>query len=168
MTKILKKCTSCKKEKGTNHFNKHKGHKDGLQIQCRPCSKKTIQASNEKHKDKPCSVCGKGKRVQNNTRCKTCNLELILSIKYGISVEEVIRLRKIDNCDACGRSTEEAATKRSFHIDHCHDGGHVRGVLCHYCNIALGMMLDDPVRIRKLELYINRTNYDKDNTGHHG
>ena len=160
----IKRCSKCKKEKGTSHFNKNKATKDGLQHQCRPCSKKQIKASNEKHKDKPCGTCGKGKRVENQTSCKTCHLERVLSGKYGIPVEEVRRLRRIDNCDACGRSTEEAGTERSFHIDHCHDKGHVRGVLCHYCNIALGMMRDDPVRIRKLEMYINRATYDEQNT----
>jgi hypothetical protein len=44
----------------------------------------------------------------------------------------------------------------------------VRGVLCHYCNIALGMMLDDPIRILKLGMYLNKANYDEDNTGTHG
>lgn len=159
----MKRCCSCKKEKGSSYFYKNKGTKDGLQYACKTCNRKTIRASYEKHKDKPCSICGKGKRVKNATHCKDCNIERVLAGKYGIPVEEVQRLRSKDNCDACGRSTEEAATERSFHIDHCHDKGHVRGVLCHYCNIALGMLRDDPVRILKLGMYLNRVTYDEQN-----
>jgi hypothetical protein len=43
------------------------------------------------------------------------------------------------------------------HIDHDHDTGKVRGVLCHHCNVALGMARSDPRVLRGLISYIERT-----------
>jgi hypothetical protein len=118
--------------------------------------------------DKPCSDCGKGKRLKTRTVCGDCSSIKTAMASYNITKEEATDLRAQNHCDACGRSKEEAATERAFHIDHCHDKGHVRGVLCSYCNVALGMMLDDPIRIEKLKMYLNRAKYDEDNPREHG
>jgi hypothetical protein len=47
------------------------------------------------------------------------------------------RLIEVEECVICG-STEK------LHIDHCHEVGQVRGVLCQYCNVGLGHFRDDP------------------------
>lgn len=39
-------------------------------------------------------------------------------------------------------------------IDHDHDTGNVRGLLCQKCNVALGNMGDDPERVRNLARYL--------------
>ena len=168
MNQTLKTCTSCKESKPLDSFSKDKYKKDGFNNHCKPCKEQRRADSLSKHSHKPCSECGKGKRLKTHTLCSECNSIRIAMSAYNITKEEATDLRAQDHCDACGRSKEEAATERSFHIDHCHEGGHVRGVLCSYCNTALGMMLDDPIRIRKLEMYLNRVNYDEDNTGNHG
>lgn len=53
-------------------------------------------------------------------------------------------------CAACG--TDEPGG-RGWHTDHSHKSGEVRGVLCGYCNVALGMMQEDATRLRKLADY---------------
>lgn len=40
-------------------------------------------------------------------------------------------------------------------VDHCHKGGQVRGLLCHNCNRALGLLKDDPAIINRAAEYIN-------------
>lgn len=39
------------------------------------------------------------------------------------------------------------------HVDHCHVTGKVRALLCHGCNTSLGLLREDPARIRGLALY---------------
>lgn len=46
---------------------------------------------------------------------------------------------------------------RSMSIDHCHDTGRVRGLLCHRCNVALGLFADSPERLRGAAEYLERT-----------
>lgn len=64
--------------------------------------------------------------------CKVCNSLAAAASSYKISVEEVARLWSIEECQACGAPM--APGRRQ--IDHCHELGHVRGVLCHLCNHA--------------------------------
>ena len=45
-----------------------------------------------------------------------------------------------EKCEICGGPP----TKRSFALDHCHEGGFFRGWLCNQCNIGLGMFKDNP------------------------
>ena len=117
---------------------------------------------------KKCSECGieKADNQFNKKRsdCRDCQKIYAATRKYGLTKEEYLDLID-DDCHACGRSQSSIAAKvKAFHIDHCHDSGRVRGLLCHYCNVSLGLLLDDPTRIRKLEMYLNRCNYDESNT----
>lgn len=62
---------------------------------------------------------------------------------YGITLEEYNKRLDEQNglCRICG--TDEPGGKGQFHVDHCHDGGHVRGLLCVNCNLMLGLVHDN-------------------------
>ncbi|MGW5421011.1 endonuclease domain-containing protein [Streptomyces sp. NPDC003943] len=40
------------------------------------------------------------------------------------------------------------------HVDHCHETGRVRGVLCFNCNSAIGKLGDDPDVLRRAIAYL--------------
>lgn len=54
-------------------------------------------------------------------------------------------------CASCGK---KCSIQPRLAIDHDHATGKVRGLLCHKCNCALGMLYDSPDLIRKLLEYI--------------
>lgn len=58
--------------------------------------------------------------------------------KYGITIEEYERIfeQQDGKCKICDNV---ANGKGRLHVDHCHDTGKVRGLLCSSCNIGLGL-----------------------------
>ncbi len=58
---------------------------------------------------------------------------------YGLSEEDFVELMNEHKgcCAICGESLDV------MNIDHCHETGRVRGLLCNNCNCALGLFKDN-------------------------
>lgn len=69
--------------------------------------------------------------------------------RYGLTFAQVeeMKLRQGGRCAAC-RGAD------ALHVDHDHKTGAVRALLCTGCNTALGLLKEDPMRIRALAVYI--------------
>jgi len=63
--------------------------------------------------------------------------------RYGISIDEFESLWNRQNgvCAICGISLKEI----KYRIDHDHNTGKVRGLLCISCNTGVGLFKDSPV-----------------------
>ena len=72
---------------------------------------------------------------------------------YGLSYEKYLQTIAAQNgrCAACGGTNKE---NKRLHIDHSHDTGLFRGLLCFNCNAALGQVGDNLYRLIKLVDYI--------------
>lgn len=102
-----------------------------------------------------CQSCNQIRHIYFNSGiCTTCYK---FKTKYNISVEELKELRRINSCGICGiKVYHHAKNKRSGAvIDHDHDTGRVRGILCVQCNIIEGMIRNE----QHLEQFY--TNYKK-------
>lgn len=89
------------------------------------------------------------------TLCDLCHQYRQEGLNYGITGAEAAALRARNACDICG-SIDSGARGKPFRIDHCHETGIVRGLLCHPCNIAIGSMKDDPERLRAAADYVEK------------
>jgi len=62
-------------------------------------------------------------------------------------------------CAICGlheTDTHSQGVTRALAVDHCHESGRVRQLLCGRCNKALGLMQDNPQRLRDAARYIEQ------------
>ena len=96
---------------------------------CLPCNRKLAQAWDAKNRDRRNAY---SKEHIDRMGRKHYNIKQRVS-KYGISADEVLALLAKGRCDICGEET-------SGQIDHCHETGKVRGVLCIGCNTFLGKL----------------------------
>ena len=85
-----------------------------------------------------------------------CSRLSVLRRKYGIGEETFFRM--LDEQDGrCAICREAELPGISTHVDHCHKTGAVRGLLCENCNRALGIMKDNPVRLRAAAAYLEKS-----------
>lgn len=95
-------------------------------------------------------------RDQNPERAKHCARISVLKRKYGLT-EEAFQAMFASQKGLCAICLTEELPGISSHVDHCHVTGIVRGLLCESCNRAIGIMKDDPARLRAAADYIERS-----------
>ena len=123
------------------------------------------------HESKPVSCFGVRRLKYTYTLksiCNPCNVKISLKCddpvrrknnyylrEYGLTTKDVDAMRAKQNfcCAVCGIH-ETKATNGSLHVDHAHDTGKVRGLLCLFCNTVLGKVNDDPVILEKMIGYL--------------
>ena len=72
-------------------------------------------------------------------QCKSCRNYLA---RYGMNRLQILEMYESQNgkCKLCDEEIQFGRYKKtSVHVDHCHDTGRVRGMLCLRCNTVLGM-----------------------------
>jgi hypothetical protein len=75
--------------------------------------------------------------------------------KYGITIRDYQSMESSQGgrCAICDRG---ARSTQKLHIDHCHDTGAVRGLLCKQCNMGIGLLGDKPDRVARAAHYLRR------------
>jgi hypothetical protein len=80
-----------------------------------------------------------------------------LRIKFGITPEEYDRMFSEQGgvCAICGRHPKlSTGDQRRLSVDHNHDTGKVRGLLCYKCNVGLGSADDSVDRLVAMAAYL--------------
>jgi hypothetical protein len=82
--------------------------------------------------------------------------------RYGISLEEYNQRFIVQNgkCAICSKSQMEF--KRRFHVDHDHETGKVRGLLCENCNHMLGHVFDNITILESAIIYLQNHSKERD------
>jgi hypothetical protein len=165
-----KRCRHCDEVKKLGDFSKDRHKTDGLAPRCRDCRNRAAATYREAHHDDPVYKTRREAAVSkwraanpekwrsgyrawqaaNRERNKDVELKRI----YGIGLDdyEALLARQGGRCAICGVT----APARGLFVDHCHDTGMVRGLLCGPCNSALGFMGDDSARLRLGADYLDR------------
>jgi hypothetical protein len=141
----VKTCTVCEEEKTISSFWKtSKQRKDGTFGYRSVCIDCSIKEKLEKYHNE------NGKEIQKQRSFKA------LLKKYGISEQEyeAERIKQNYSCKLCGDHESNQPHKR-LHIDHCHETGKYRGLLCNKCNLGLGAFKDNVDVLKQAIEYLN-------------
>lgn len=130
-------CSDCKAELDSSEFGKNESSYDKLQAYCR---KHHYQRSHEN-------------RVARYGNPKDYRLRY----RHGITLEIFEQMLEEQNhkCAACQRYPAKNL-KNPWHVDHDHETGKVRGILCHQCNSGLGNFNDDPEVLQRALDYLRK------------
>ena len=139
-----KPCSQCGQEKELSGFYKRKDRKSGYASACKTCHSKY-----ERQVDK---------EAQSIRARKSW-----LKIKYNMTLEDYDRLSAAQEhrCAICGSVKDDAILGGAgfFHVDHNHETGKVRGLLCLSCNTLLGKAMDSPTILRAAVQYLEDKGY---------
>jgi hypothetical protein len=94
-------------------------------------------------------------RLTNPEKWKNYALRSVFGI--GLQKYQQLFAAQSGRCAICGTTKAAGRWNTLLHVDHDHQSGKVRGLLCGHCNLALGNMKDDPARLRAAADYIERS-----------
>jgi hypothetical protein len=81
-----------------------------------------------------------------------------LKRRYGIGIDRYNEMLAEQNgsCAICGKAegNEIRGKVVALAVDHCHDTGKIRALLCSNCNTALGLFNDDVALLAKARAYV--------------
>jgi hypothetical protein len=108
--------------------------KDGLYSWCKSCWNARVKISQDP---------AKRNAAQRQRYCPAKARDAHLRKKYGLSSEDYdfLLLRQGGKCACCGGPP---TTHGKLVVDHSHQTGKVRALLCSHCNTLLGMAREDP------------------------
>jgi hypothetical protein len=152
-----KHCRLCGESKPLTEFYKAPGCVDGLRGECRDCFR---DQRHQRERDDPNRLEANRARVrrwridneeyyrerkreyQQTDSYKRSFRRWYLREKYGLTLEQYDEMleRQGGGCAICGKPPGDIA----LHVDHCHETGRVRGLLCFACNAGLGQFKHDP------------------------
>lgn len=172
----MKQCPQCKRDgfgpKEPTEFNVSLKDASGRQSWCRAC----LSAYNKLHADTR-RTGNRNWRANNVERARathkawTQRNPLAMTAKslkssYGVSVEQYAEMFAVQRgcCKICATpilsqlsNTRGLPRKTVAHVDHCHETGLVRGLLCFNCNIGLGKFRNDEQILLKAMRYLRIT-----------
>jgi hypothetical protein len=143
-------CPHCKEEKYFSDFGKDSTKTIGVSSYCKPCAisnrLKNYKNSPEKEKEKLKQYYKKNKEKSRSYSLK--NL-------YGLTLEQFDAMKNAQggSCKIC--KTHESNLKRRLFVDHCHETGYVRGLLCQSCNTMIGNAKDNILVLQSAINYLS-------------
>ena len=140
---MIKICTRCKEEKSLDYFSQRSGGKTKQLYRswCKDCRYTTHRHWALQNEEKIREYRAKDKWTLEK-RCK----------RHGITTQEFwsIYEEQDGTCPIC----DKAIVAEDSAIDHNHNTGEVRGILCKTCNRSLGLLNDSPDTLIRAANYL--------------
>ena len=153
MTEPVKVCTGCGKTKPLSEFGKRKGVRDGRKSRCKECRKASARGYQARNREKYNAY-----QRGYNARHKETIADRKLMRTFGITLADYDEMLEAQDggCAICGTTPEEHGKRLC--VDHDHETGKNRGLLCDGCNVGLGRFRDSPAWLRNAADYLEAYN----------
>jgi len=131
-----KACTKCHQELPIERFRWYP-KKQYRNARCKTCENKAQNEWKKKNKNRPSVI-----RTTRNQNLR----------KYNLTLDDYNKMFETQNgvCAICGKPE----IKRMLSVDHNHETGKVRKLLCTYCNFRISI-IEDKEFMSKANLYLN-------------
>lgn len=135
------KCKTCEEVKPSSEFRKDKAMKSGYRSTCRACLSEQDRVRYHA-------------RRKTNPDYQESNRNSRYKYLYGITTEDYNLLleKQHHKCALCKRHDDEFKTRLA--VDHDHNTGEIRGLLCRGCNLALGRLGDTEESLLRVIKYL--------------
>jgi hypothetical protein len=168
------RCLLCGQSKATSEFHRNKNRKNGLTIYCKPCtlsylSTPKAQARLAAYKPRRAELKakqhstpeGKAKRkAEKRLYGQKSGTRQSRKYKYGISQQDYEQMLFMQNsvCAICGKPETRTFNGKisPLAVDHNHETGAIRGLLCNLCNASLGGFKDSMENLSNAIDYLMR------------
>lgn len=161
----MKRCSKCGELKPLTAFYREQRCRDGYRPDCKACfaaRAKQWYSHNRQHvlarvkawqQANPERV--KETRDASRPRRRAIDRDARLRRVFGLSSDqyEAMLADQGGGCALCGRTPLPG---RSLHVDHHHETGVVRGLLCFRCNAGIGQFREDKLRLADAIVYLAR------------
>lgn len=139
-------CPRCLEIKDINGFSKSG---DGIATHCKECNKEMLLVYYKTDK-------GKKQKEESYKRNKNKLKNNKLIRQFGITLDEYEAILESQNykCIICGKTDLE--NKKMLAVDHCHETGKNRELLCSSCNICIGFIEKNKLDINIIINYLNK------------
>lgn len=136
----LKRCSRCGVEKPRAEFSRDTRERLSVQAWCKGCAAEYRKEWRLRWSPE-----------ERYARYRASHLK-----KFGLTVERYDELLRSQNgvCAICGSDTPFTPKNGAFIVDHDHETGEVRGLLCSRCNRGIGYLGDDPQRLTRALDYL--------------
>jgi Recombination endonuclease VII len=82
------------------------------------------------------------------------NIDLKKRYKIGLKEYNELLVKQENKCAICG-TLKAGNRQKYFCVDHNHETGEIRGLLCSTCNRAIGLFKDDKKILEKAIIYLD-------------
>jgi Autographiviridae endonuclease VII len=164
---LVKRCKVCGEIKPLDDFYRSAGMRDGHRNDCKVCNlaakaARTVldpQANRDRVKrwqqQNPEKYRAKQRRYVESGKKAFWNRRYHLKRTYGMTLDDYDAMLLSQNgvCAICGKPRPE---DRTLHVDHDHETGEIRGLLCFRCNNALGDFEEQYALFQRAADYLDR------------
>jgi hypothetical protein len=168
----VKRCKKCGEVKRLSDFYRANGTRDGLRGQCKTCERARHQSWYRSNQARAIATAKRWQQANaervaaNNRRYRAANAQRFRDGHrrrvFNLTAEqyEAVLEAQGGGCALCGRGPHPG---RSLHVDHDHETGAIRGLLCFRCNVGIGHFREDKLRMADAIVYLARGRHALDN-----